>query len=165
MNTNPENGRRTRQQESFRSDSFAPPRRRWPGLLVLGIALAGVGGAAVWSLREHPSDAHVATAAQPLPAAVQDLREAASAAARDGAVLAERGAVALGDASITAAVKTALAADPTLSALRIEVNTEDGVVRLEGPAPDMKARERAEVLAAAPEGVTRVDNRLIVTSN
>jgi hypothetical protein len=163
MNTPPENGRRPRQQETFRSDSFAPPRRRWPGLLVLGIALAGVGGAAVWSLRDHPVDTPVA--ASPLPAPVQDLRDAASAAARDGAVMAERGAVALGDAGITAAVKTALAADPALSALRIEVNTEDGVVRLEGPAPDMKARERAEVLAAAPEGVTRVDNRLIVTNN
>lgn len=165
MNPNPENGRRPGQQESFRSDRFAPPRRRWPGLLVLGIALASVGGAAVWSLREHPSDAQLAASPPPAPSAVQDLREAASAAARDGAAMAERGAVALGDAGITAAVKTALAADPALSALRIEVNTEDGVVRLEGPAPDMKARERAEVLAAAPEGVTRVDNRLIVTNN
>jgi osmotically-inducible protein OsmY len=74
----------------------------------------------------------------------------------------DRAATALNDAGITAAVKTALAADPRLSAVKIDVDTRGGVVSLEGPAPDEKSRERAEVLAAAPEGVVRVDNRLVV---
>lgn len=68
----------------------------------------------------------------------------------------------LTDAGITASVKTALAADPALSALQINVDTHDGVVTLSGPAPDEKARDRAAVLAAAPDGVHQVDNRLVV---
>jgi osmotically-inducible protein OsmY len=84
-------------------------------------------------------------------------------AAREGAsAQTERLANAVADAGITAGVKTALATDPQLSALKIDVTTRDGVVSLEGPAPDEKARERAESLAAAPEGVVRVDNRLVV---
>ena len=57
-------------------------------------------------------------------------------------------------------MKTALAADPALSASRIEVTTTNGVVRLDGPAPDAVAKERATVLAGAPQGVRGVDNRL-----
>jgi osmotically-inducible protein OsmY len=67
---------------------------------------------------------------------------------------------AISDTGISLKVKTALAADPALSASRINVDTVGGIVRLEGPAPDAKARERASVLAAAPEGVRGVDNRL-----
>lgn len=67
---------------------------------------------------------------------------------------------ALDDSAISLKVKTALAADPALSAARIEVSTEQGVVRLEGPAPDVAARARASVLAGAPQGVRAVDNRL-----
>lgn len=67
---------------------------------------------------------------------------------------------AIDDAGITAKIKAALAVDPALSAARIDVQTEQGVVRLAGPAPDAAARERASVLAAAPEGVRAVDNRL-----
>jgi osmotically-inducible protein OsmY len=94
---------------------------------------------------------------------VDDLRLNATAAARDGARVTDRAATAINDAGITAAVKTALAADPSLSAVKIAVNTEAGVVSLEGPAPDSRSRERAEVLAAAPSGVLRVDNRLVVS--
>ena len=68
----------------------------------------------------------------------------------------------MGDAGITAKVKAALAADPTLSALSIDVDTHDGIVTLKGPAPDAKSRDRAGVLAAAPEGVRSVDNQLHV---
>jgi osmotically-inducible protein OsmY len=67
---------------------------------------------------------------------------------------------AISDAGITLKVKAALAADPVLSASRIDVDTVQGVVRLTGPAPDARARERASVLAAAPQGVRSVDNRL-----
>lgn len=155
--------------DSLRSASFTPPRRRWPGFLAAGVIGAGIAAAAVSSFYDPRSagerlDDGVAAAGETVQSQVDDLRVAASAAARDGVMAAERGVGVLGDAGITAAVKTALAADPGLSALRIEVNTEAGVVRLDGPAPDAKARERAEVLALAPQGVTRVDNRLVVTT-
>ena len=66
------------------------------------------------------------------------------------------------DAGISTKVKAALAVDPALSAARIVVSTNNGIVRLEGPAPDGAARSRASVLAAAPQGVRGVDNRLTV---
>jgi osmotically-inducible protein OsmY len=71
-----------------------------------------------------------------------------------------RAADAASDATITAEVKAALAADPQLSALRIDVDTASGVVTLRGPAPDEQSRGRATQLAAAPKGVMRVDNQL-----
>ncbi len=55
-----------------------------------------------------------------------------------------------------------MAADPSLSAVHIDVTTTHGSVRLDGPAPDTKSRARAEVLAMAPKGVLAVDNRLVV---
>lgn len=64
------------------------------------------------------------------------------------------------DAGISTKVKAALAVDPALSAARIGVSTHNGIVRLDGPAPDAAARTRASVLAAAPQGVRGVDNRL-----
>ena len=144
-------------QRSLRSTSFTLPRRRWPGLLALCILAAGVGGLAVSSLYDKRSTG------EKLDATVQNVRDSAHAVARDGALATDRAATALGDTGITAAVKTALAADPKLSAVKIDVSTEDGKVTLTGPAPDERSRERAEVLASAPTGVNHVDNRLVVT--
>lgn len=67
---------------------------------------------------------------------------------------------AMTDAGISLKVKTALAADPALSASRIDVDTVNGIVRLQGPAPDATAKARATVLAGAPQGVRGVDNQL-----
>ncbi len=147
--------------------AVAPPRRRWPGLLAVGILAAGLAALAVSSVYDRRSmgekvDATVDAAAQNLRSGVDGLRQNASTAARDGAEAGGRVADAISDAGITASVKTALAADPRLSAVKIEVETEGGVVSLVGPAPDDRSRERATVLAAAPAGVLRVDNRLVV---
>jgi hyperosmotically inducible protein len=49
-----------------------------------------------------------------------------------------------------------------LSALKIEVDTVGGVVSLTGPAPSAEAAERATTLAKAVEGVTEVQNKLVV---
>lgn len=152
----------------LRSRGFRPPRSRWPGILVASVMVAGVTALAVSAYYDDRSvgeklDATVVNAQQKVQDQVDDLRVSASAAARDGAQAGERVAVVLNDASITAAVKTALAADPRLSAVQIEVKTDGGVVSLQGPAPDARSRERAEVLAAAPSGVLRVDNRLVVS--
>jgi hyperosmotically inducible protein len=76
-----------------------------------------------------------------------------------------RAADAVSDATITAEVKAALAADPELSALRINVDTSNGIVTLRGPAPDEKSRSRATQLAASPKGVMRVDNQLTLKSS
>ncbi len=66
------------------------------------------------------------------------------------------------DTGITMNVRQALAADTALAAVPIAVTTDHGVVKLEGQAPDVQARERATVVAAATTGVKAVDNRLTV---
>jgi hyperosmotically inducible protein len=78
---------------------------------------------------------------------------------------AQKAGDAVSDSTITAEVKSALAADPQLSALKIDVDTNNGVVTLTGPAPDEQSKSRATQIAAAPKGVMRVENRLEVKSS
>jgi hyperosmotically inducible periplasmic protein len=68
------------------------------------------------------------------------------------------------DASITAKVNASLAADKDLSAVRIDVDTRDGVVTLSGPAPSATARERASEIARGVKGVSSVNNQLTIKS-
>ena len=70
---------------------------------------------------------------------------------------------AIDDATITAEVKAGLAKDADLSALKINVDTIGGKVTLNGPAPTTVARDRAETIAKAVNGVTSVNNQLVVT--
>ena len=69
------------------------------------------------------------------------------------------------DATITAKVNATLAKDPDLSAAKIDVDTVGGKVTLNGPAPTTVARDRAETLAKSIEGVTAVNNQLVVTAS
>lgn len=163
----PDAPRAARQEAVPRTQTYAPPRRRWPGILGASVLAAGLAALAVSSYYDNRSvgeklDATVQNAQQTVQQGVADLKTNANAVARDGATVTQRAAGSLADARITAAVKTALAADPKLSAVKIDVTTDSGVVSLQGPAPDQRSRERAEVLAAAPSGVLRVDNRLVV---
>lgn len=66
------------------------------------------------------------------------------------------------DAVITTSVNAELVKDPTLSALRIDVDTSAGRVALKGAAPNEAARERATRIASAVKGVVSVDNQLRV---
>jgi hyperosmotically inducible periplasmic protein len=68
----------------------------------------------------------------------------------------------LGDAAITASIKTDFLKDPDLSVLKIDVDTSDGVVTLNGLAENEAARKRAEQLAGAIKGVREVRNYLTV---
>ena len=147
-----------------------PMRRRrsavaaWTFALGLG-AVSAVAAIAVWqdprSVGTQLDEAlgSVRGVGDDVARGVTDARHAARQASRqalDGA------ATAVDDSAISLKVKAALAADPALSATRIEVSTQNGIVRLEGPAPDAVARDRATVLAGAPEGVRGVDNRLVL---
>ena len=66
------------------------------------------------------------------------------------------------DAAITTGVNAELAKDDKLSALKINVDTRQGAVKLQGTAPDTLSRERAARLAASVKGVVSVDNQLVV---
>ena len=71
-------------------------------------------------------------------------------------------AACMSDAAITASIKTDYLKDPDLSVLKIDVDTKDGVVTLNGLAGDEAARTRAEKLASAIKGVQEVRNHLVV---
>jgi osmotically-inducible protein OsmY len=64
------------------------------------------------------------------------------------------------DTAITASIKASLLKDPDLSAIKIDVDTRDGVVALNGVAPDEAARERAGRIAEATKGVREVHNHV-----
>ena len=91
----------------------------------------------------------------------QDTRTASTPNPTEGAKeLAEKAISTASDAAITVAVNTALAKDQQLSMLRIDVDTVDGHVVLDGSAPDAAASQRATQLARNVDGVKSVDNRL-----
>jgi hyperosmotically inducible protein len=66
------------------------------------------------------------------------------------------------DAVITTTVKAEIAKDSSLSALRINVDTDSGRVVLRGTAPSAQARDHATALASGVKGVLSVDNQLTV---
>lgn len=99
----------------------------------------------------------------------KDAREATAGAdgsmdraARETRAMGAAAANKVDDASITAKVNAALAGDKELSALRIDVDTRDGVVTLSGPAPTASAKERAAELALKVKGVESVNNQLTI---
>ena len=83
-------------------------------------------------------------------------------AAAGATALGDKAVNAASDAAITVAVNAALARDEQLKVLRIDVDTVDGHVVLDGSAPDAAARQRATQLARNIDGVKSVDNRLAV---
>lgn len=70
---------------------------------------------------------------------------------------------AVDDVTIGTKLKAALAADPELSALKINVDTTQGAVKLKGEVKSVVLRRKAEDLARKINGVKSVDNQLIVT--
>lgn len=95
-------------------------------------------------------------------AAMKDAtQDAKTAMTNTGEKLAEK----IDDATITATVNANLARDAQLSAIRINVDTQNGKVTLKGPAPSTTARDRATEIAKAVKGVSEVDNQLTVQAS
>ena len=69
------------------------------------------------------------------------------------------------DAAITAAVKAKLAADGDINPFNIDVDTNEGVVTLQGRVEKEEARTKAEQLARETDGVRRVINLVKVGDN
>lgn len=70
----------------------------------------------------------------------------------------------VGDAAITAKIKTALLAEPNLKSLQISVDTMQGRVTLSGTADSQTNIDRAKEIASAVSGVASVDSELALTS-
>lgn len=67
------------------------------------------------------------------------------------------------DPGITTAVKSKLAADDTVKSYRIDVDTKDRIVTLNGAVDTAAAKARAVELARGTEGVTNVVDQLTVS--
>ena len=76
-----------------------------------------------------------------------------------GAAVAER---ALDEAAITAKIKSKMALDDTVKALSIDVDTKGTVVTLSGAVHSDAERTRAVSLARETDGVTAVNDRLVI---
>lgn len=66
------------------------------------------------------------------------------------------------DPAITTAVKTKMAADTTVSALKIDVDTSEGVVTLTGQVRSQAEKDQALKLARETDGVKNVVDRMTV---
>ena len=117
------------------------------------------------------------TAGQKLDSAIANTEKAADNAAANASAAASNAADAAKDAakdaghavaaaadsaSLTAAVNAGLIKDTELSAIKIDVDTKDGVVTLSGEAPNQAAKDRAGDIAKAVQGVSSVSNNLTV---
>ena len=102
------------------------------------------------------------TVGQKVDSAIARTEQGAANASRSAKEATANAAQSVNDATITAAVNADLAKDSELSALRINVDTRDGRVTLNGTAPNADAKQRAERLALAEKGVVGVDNKLAI---
>jgi osmotically-inducible protein OsmY len=97
-----------------------------------------------------------------MDSAAVDARNAASDMGDTMERKADQAGQAIDDAAITASVKSKYLLDDTLKGLQIDVDTEQGIVRLTGSVQDDAAKERATQIAQGVEGVMNVDNQLTV---
>ena len=99
--------------------------------------------------------------------AAKDAGNAMKDASKDAQAAGSQASTSVGekidDVTITAKVSGNLAKDPDLSAIKINVDTKDGVVTLNGPAPTAAAKDKATAIAKEVQGVTSVNNQLMVT--
>lgn len=129
---------------------------------VLGLTLAACGKPDDDRTVGQKIDGAVAAAEQRTEVAKAEARDAAAEVKADAKEATAEARASVDDAGITVAVNAALAGDPKLSALKIDVDTSNGRVELKGSAPDDSSRRRATDLARAVKGVVAVDNRLVV---
>ena len=107
-------------------------------------------------------DQSVAMAQQKGSEIKSDVKQGASELKDQASTMAADAKQTMGDAAISAEVNASLAKDPALSVMKIDVDTVQGKVTLSGTAPDAAAQARATQLAQSVDGVTGVDNRLVV---
>ena len=146
---------------------------------VLAVSALALGLAACSKTEELTVGQRLDSAVEKTEQAAADARVKAESAMQSAETKMEQGAAnaeatakeaantakgAIDDATITAQVNAGLAKDPDLSALKINVDTVNGKVTLNGPAPSTVARDRAETIAKGVGGVTSVNNQLVVTA-
>ncbi|CAM3430702.1 BON domain-containing protein [Polaromonas hydrogenivorans] len=93
------------------------------------------------------------------------LKSATENAGTSAKVAAGKAIEKMDDMAITTAISAELVKDPEIRVFKINVDTKDGAVTLNGSAPTQAARDRAGAIAKTFSGVQSVDNKLIVKAN
>ena len=110
-------------------------------------------------------DAGIAKTEQAAKDAGKAMKEASQEAQAKGGKAGTSLGEKMEDAAITATVSSGLVKDADLSAIKINVDTRDGVVTLTGPAPTAAAKDKATDIAKQVKGVTSVNNQLVVKAS
>ena len=147
---------------------------------ILAVSALALGLAACGKTEEPTVGQRLDSAVEKTEQAAADARVKAESAMQSAETRMEQGAAnaeatakdatntargAIDNATITAQVDAGLAKDPDLSALKINVETVNGKVTLNGPAPSTVARDRAEAIAKSVTGVTSVNYQLVFTAS
>jgi hyperosmotically inducible periplasmic protein len=66
------------------------------------------------------------------------------------------------DVTIGTQLKAKYAADPDISAIKINIDTRQGAVSLRGEVKSLALRRKAEALARDIKGVKSIDNQLVI---
>lgn len=119
---------------------------------------------AVTSTEQAATEAR-AKAETSMAKAGETVKDATQKAEASGSKTAESMAGKIDDMAITASVASGLAKDAELSAIKIDVDTKNGIVTLYGPAPSAAARDRATTIAKSIKGVSSVDNKLVIKAS
>ena len=104
-------------------------------------------------------DDRAGAAAQSGAAEIKEESREAAAKAGDAA---DRAGAAITDAAITSAVKAKFLADTTVKGLRIDVDTDNGMVTLNGSVASRAEADRAMTLARNTDGVKSVHDNMTV---
>ena len=118
---------------------------------------AATGGTYDLENRAERGAAEVKEEGRELAAEVKE--ESREAAAKAGDV-ADKAGAAITDAAITSAVKAKFLADTTVKGLRIDVDTSNGMVTLNGNVSSKAEADRAMTLARNTDGVKNVHSNL-----
>ncbi len=148
-----------------RSDSRA---RHTPRALAILMATALAFGLAACDRQDGQTvgqkiDATIERTGEAASDAQRRMEAAATEAGQASRQAAARAAEVMDDAGISAKVKAGLAQDAELSAIKIDVDTRNGIVTLNGPVKNEVARERAARIAQDVKGVNSVVNQLTIS--
>jgi|SRR6185436_16957081 len=122
--------------------------------LILGIV---IGAAGYWFIEKRDADLKIeakgSTDGERVTVSGKDLKAKADELGQELKHAGAKAAEVTSDAAITAAVKVKLAADPDISAVKIDVDTADGVVTLNGRVASPGLVDKAVEIAKTVPGV------------
>ena len=122
--------------------------------LILGIV---IGAAGYWFIEKRDADLKIeakgSTDGERVTVSGKDLKAKADELGQELKHAGVKAAEVTSDAAITAAVKVKLAADPEISAVKIDVDTADGVVTLNGRVASPGLVDKAVEIAKTVPGV------------